>query len=154
MKKVLFLIIALMFFEGCKTTDPGSIPVSGPVYKKPGDFNFIVNVQDINISNPANDKRSYYKIYIDKIESGRTAIGLESQNKSFSAALSVNKHLLEVEKYVLDETQGKYVKVNNIYQPKPAFTYFDIPADRIVKITIIQDTSNNKAEIVFEYDKD
>ena len=154
MKKLIPAVLAISVLFSCATTDSGSVPVSGPVFTKPGEYNFTVKVQDVNIQNPKNDRRSYYKIYIDKIDSGRTAIGLESQVKSFSAKLSINRHLLELEKYVLDEEQGKYVKLNNIYQPKPSFVYFDILSDRIVEVTVIQDTPGNRAEISVIFKED
>ncbi|MBN1501088.1 MAG: hypothetical protein JW982_13085 [Spirochaetes bacterium] len=154
MKKIIIISVFLAgFFSSCATTDNGDV-ISGPVYKKPGSYNFVLSVQDTNIQNPSNDRRCYYKIYIDKIDSGRTAIGLESQTKTFNTALSVNKHLIEIEKYILDEEQGKYVKVNNIYQPKPSYTYFDVMEDKIVKITVLQDTAKNKAQIIVDYEKD
>ncbi len=38
---------------------------------------------------------------------------------------------------MLDEAVGKYVKLNNIDQPRPNFVYFDVPANRVVVIRMI-----------------
>lgn len=80
---------------------------------------------DSEILDPSLDRRSYYKVYIDKTEAGRTTIGLESQKKFFDAAVSVNRHLISVEKWVLNEKTGSYEKLNKVYQPKPAYCYFE-----------------------------
>lgn len=92
----------------------------------PEGFNLRFVGFDADITDPAQDRRCYYKLFIDKAEEGRTTTGLESQRKVYEAQLSADRHLLMVEKWVLDEKEGKYVKLNNIDQPKPNFVYFDI----------------------------
>jgi len=81
---------------------------------------------DSGINDPGLDRYSYYKIYIDKVEAGRTTIGLESQKKTFEKKLSVNTHLLSVEKWTLNEKSGEYEKLNNVRQPKPSYCYFEV----------------------------
>ena len=81
---------------------------------------------DSGITDPNFDRLSYYKIYIDKIETGRTTIGLESQKKTFEKKISVNTHLLSVEKWALNEKSGEYEKLNNVRQPKPLYCYFEV----------------------------
>jgi len=75
-------------------------------------------------------------IYIDKIESGRTTTGLESQEKHFETNLQENRHLIKVEKWILNENLGRYVKMNNIDQPKPDFIYINIEADKVVRVNL------------------
>lgn len=89
-------------------------------------YNFSLTLYDNDIDNPENDRRAYYEVSIDKAESGRTTIGLESQKKVFEAKLTPDRHLIKVEKWVLDESQGRYIKLNNLYQPKPDFIYINI----------------------------
>ena len=127
--KVLTIIIGLIIF-GCGTADKGNIKN----YK--GQNNFFISVYDSDIDNPENDKRCYYMIYIDKIESGRTTTGLESQEKYFDTLLVPNRHLVKVEKWILNESLGRYVKMNNIDQPKPDFIYINIDEDKIVKVKL------------------
>jgi hypothetical protein len=123
-------------------------------FKKPGAYNFRFIGYDVNITGPENDRRSYYRIMIDKIEAGRTVTGLESQEKAFESMVDANRHLLMVEKWVLDEKQEKYVKVNNIDQPRPNFVYFGASADRVVLVILKNDAMENRAvfEIEYEYE--
>ena len=123
-------------------------------YKKPGEYNFKFIGYDGNIDNPENDRRSYYKIYIDKVESGRTTIGLESQKKSFEARMTVNRHVLIVEKWVLDEKGGKYVKLNNIEQPRPNYVYFDLQEDRIVVVSLTCNAESKEAKYEAGFEED
>jgi len=114
-------------------------------------YNFKLLAYDENINDPQSDRRSFYKVYIDKIETGRTTIGLESQIKSFETRLSSNRHLLIVEKWVLVEKKKKYIKLNNIDQPKPHFLYFNLPRESRVVITMRNDVESRKASFHIEY---
>lgn len=127
--KIIILLISLSIF-GCSTIDTGTIK------KKEGENNFFIYIYDTDIDNPDNDRRCYYMIYIDKIEAGRTTTGLESQEKYFDTLLSSNRHLIKVEKWILNESLGRYVKMNNIDQPKPDFIYINIDEDKIVKVKL------------------
>ena len=134
MKKYVCLLPAVFLMSllaGCAGT---RVKDTGEIYRSPEKFNFRFLGYDMEIDNPDNDRRSYYKIYIDKAEEGRTTTGLESQEKAYEATLSPNRHLVTVEKWVLDQKTSRYVKLNNIEQPKPNFFYFDLPENRIVKI--------------------
>jgi hypothetical protein len=161
MRKLYFLFILSVLFLSCAENDKLIKPVSPdnnfdsedavkPINDsnlKENEFNFKFTGYDININDPAWDRRSYYKIFIDKVDAGRTTIGLESQKKVFEAKLvSNNRHLLIVEKWILDEKKGEYVKLNNIEQPKPDFTYFELPADATAAITLMNDPFKNKSE--------
>lgn len=99
-------------------------------------YNFTLTLYDTDIDNPENDRRSYYEVFIDKSESGRTTIGLESQKKNFEAKLTPDRHLIKIEKWVLDESQGRYIKLNNLYQPKPDFIYVNIEDGKINKVNV------------------
>ncbi len=114
-------------------------------YEEPRGYNLKIVVKTDETGNPDSDTRCYYKIYIDKVEAGRTSVGLESQNKIFTALVDANKHLLRIEKFNLDETQKKYIQVNNIYQPDPDFVYFETFNDRILQINIVHTSRNIKS---------
>ena len=101
-----------------------------------GTYNLVITLYDRDIDNPENDRRSYYEVYIDKTESGRTTIGLESQKKVFEAKLTSDRHLIKVEKWILDESQGRYIKLNNLYQPKPDFIYVDIEDGKTTRVNV------------------
>lgn len=128
-----------------------SVIINEPV-KEEKTYNFKFTGYDINIDDPEWDRRTYYKIFIDKVEIGRTTIGLESQMKTFEDKISYNRHLLLVEKWSLDEKKGKYIKLNNIEQPKPHYVYFDLLDGQVVNIILKNDPINNKSlyDVVYE----
>ncbi|MFC1670340.1 hypothetical protein ACFL20_08090 [Spirochaetota bacterium] len=148
---ILFLIIPLIFFS-CISSEK-KVNGSNKI-KLPNKYNLKFLGYNSDIDNPENDRRSYYKIFINKVEMGRTTIGLESQIKLHQLKLNVNNHLLRVEKWVLDQKSGRYKKLNNIYQPKPNFFYFSIPENKIIIIKMktgkYRKTMFTKE---FEYDK-
>ena len=123
----LFFLIALIFVSCKSVVIPG---LNG------NDANFILTAYDTDIEDPAMDRRSYYRVYINKIDSGRTTTGLESQEKYFETRLSPNRHLVRLEKWVLNEKEGRYIKVNNIEQPKPDFIYITISKNLTTKVTM------------------
>lgn len=125
----------------------------GERYRAPEKYNFRFIGYDDGIDNPDDDRRSYYRIYIDKVEEGRTTIGLESQEKVFDTTLAPNRHLITVEKWVLDRKSGRYMKVNNIDQPKPNYIYFDLPEKRIVIVEKRTDADGN-AEYRVDYERE
>lgn len=124
------LLVSIMAY-GCT---PAGVKKNGISYRQPEKYNFRFAGWDSEINNPDNDRRSYYKVFIDKAEEGRTTTGLESQIKTFETTLSANRHLITVEKWVLDQKTSRYVKLNNIEQPKPNFIYFEVPEKKIVVI--------------------
>lgn len=136
--KILCIIISL-FICGCSTPKKDIIP------KDKGENNFFISIYDTDIENPDNDRRCYYMIYIDKLESGRTITGLESQEKDFDTYLIPNRHLIKVEKWVLNESLGRYVKMNNIDQPKPDFIYINIEQDKIVRVKLKSSKTGNSS---------
>lgn len=151
MKRILifFGLIILLFFTNCKTIQKEDNVIEK--FKVSDKYNLKFVGFDSDILNPNQDRRCYYKIFIDKVEDGRTTTGLESQKKVYETKLSQNRHLMVVEKWVLDEKAGRYVKLNNIDQPKPNFVYFTIPEKRIVVIEMETDSNGeSKFEIDFE----
>lgn len=141
---VFFLV--LLIASGCKTVPTYEPPIEPIISPTEVNINFRFIAYDTRITNPDDDKRCYYKIFIDKIDAGRTTIGLESQKKYFEAKLSSNMHLIVVEKWVLDEREGEYKKVNNILQPKPNFFYFETKASSLTELIMINDKMVNKAQ--------
>lgn len=149
-KKRLPIVFFLVLFiaSGCKTVPTYEPPIEPIISPTEVNVNFRFIAYDTGITNPDDDKRCYYKIFIDKIDAGRTTIGLESQKKYFEAKLSSNMHLIVVEKWVLDEREGEYKKVNNILQPKPNFFYFETKASSLTELILINDKLVNKAQFV------
>lgn len=145
----LFLIISLL---GCGTTGHIDRDNSRDIYQKPGAYNLRFIGSDAYINDPEVDRRSYYKVYIDKTDEGRTTTGLESQEKVFESSLSPNRHLITVEKWVLEHKSGRYVKLNNIDQPKPNFIYFTLPEGRIVIIRL-KSVNSGSAEFQVDFER-
>ena len=133
----LFIVIILIFI-GCGTAvkkDDVKDDIKDDIKPK-SENNFYISIYDSDIVNANDDRKCYYTIYINKVESGRTTTGLESQEKVFEATLTPDKHLIKVEKWVLNENLGRYVKVNNIDQPKPDFIYVDIKRNDTVRVKV------------------
>jgi hypothetical protein len=153
MRSVAAAVSAVIFMILSCSTTKDVVPDRGS-YRMPEGYNVRFVGFDTGIDSPENDRRSYYRVFIDKVEAGRTTIGLESQDKTFEAQMTANRHLLSVEKWVLNEKDGKYVKLNNIDQPKPGFTYFGVPEKRVVLIKLKTDRKSNVTsfEIDFEYE--
>ncbi|MBN1499710.1 MAG: ankyrin repeat domain-containing protein [Spirochaetes bacterium] len=122
-------------------------------FEVPQEYNLKIIIHSENKNNPDNDRRCYYKVYIDKVEAGRTSVGLETQNKVFTASVDANRHLLRIEKYDLDESQKKYIQVNNIYQPDPDFIYIETFGDRILKIDVVHTPRNIKSRYEMSFVK-
>ena len=143
------LLLAGSILVSCKTTS-----IMGPSYKSPDKYNLkFIGYDDSNIA-PDKAKRSFYKISINKVINGRTTTGLEFQKKTYTTKLSLNRHVLTVKKYVLDERTKQYKLLNNINQPKPGFIVFTMPEDRIVLITMSVEKNNKaKYKVGFEMKK-
>jgi hypothetical protein len=142
-------ILLIILLAGCVKPP---VKDTGDDYRKPDKINFRFNGSDAEIYNPENDRRSYYKIFIDKAEEGRTTTGLESQGKTYEASLSPNRHLIMVEKWVLDQKTSRYIKLNNIEQPKPNFFYFDLPENRIVNVEM-KTLKDGQTEFKVEFER-
>ncbi|HOW81945.1 MAG TPA: hypothetical protein PK573_05250 [Spirochaetota bacterium] len=138
---MIFLLLFQAVVFGC-TTGKDTVKEETPQvppdeFLLPEKYNVRFIGYDDWIDLPENDRRCYYRVFIDKADEGRTTTGLESQEKYFETNLEPNRHLIMVEKWVLDESEGKYYKLNNIDQPRPNFVYFDLPGDRVVIITMV-----------------
>lgn len=131
-KKIFSVIILVIpvIMAGCTTTADKNESII-----KEGN-NFYITIYDTDIDRPENDRRCYYMIYIDKIEAGRTTTGLESQEKYFDTILTDNRHLVKIEKWILNENLGRYIKMNNIDQPKPDYIYINVEKNMIIKVDV------------------
>ncbi len=149
MRKIICIMIAAGLI-GCTQQVIKKDDTGGTIYLAPERYNLQFTGYSTAIDDPKNDRRSYYKIILNKIDEGRTTFGLESQGKSYEALLEANRHLLVVEKWVLDEKAGQYVKLNNIEQPKPNFFYFNTEKEKIV-IVEMKEGKNGKAEFTSSF---
>lgn len=127
----LLLIILIALISG--TSCGGKNIING---NNKNEFNLVITMYDTDIENPDNDRRSYYEVSVDKSDSGRSTIGLESQKKVFETRLTPDRHLIKIEKWILDESQGRYIKLNNLYQPKPDFIYINIEEGKTTRVNV------------------
>jgi hypothetical protein len=100
-------------------------------------FNLVLEFEDKNIK--ANSKTEeqiiYYEIIIDGVESSRTETGRGDLPKHFHQKLTAGKyHIVKTERWELDREKGRYVRMNNIYQPDEVKIF--IPENRIIKLRI------------------
>ncbi|MEJ5360516.1 MAG: hypothetical protein WBK20_06195 [Spirochaetota bacterium] len=143
---IVVLMAAVSCIFACTSVPKYEAPVEPVIAPVEVNVNFRFIASDIGIINPDDDKRCYYKVFIDKIDAGRTTIGLESQKKYFEAKLSANTHLIVIEKWVLDEKEGEYKKVNNILQPKPNYYYFETKSNIVTEVIMVNDKKTNTAQ--------
>lgn len=143
-KALLFIFLLILVAAGCSSAGKGGFFPDTPKASE-DKINFTLTAYDTDIDDPAMDRRCYYRVYINKIDSGRTTTGLESQEKYFETSLTTNRHLVKLEKWVLDEEQGRYLKVNNIEQPKPDFIYITVPESAKIKIIMRSTKFGNAA---------
>ncbi len=110
--------------------------VSVPEY--PDEYNLIMEFSDKNpdpVIVPEAESSIYYEILIDGVEENRTETGRKELIKTFCSKLTPGKyHIIKPERWDLDKTKGRYVRMNNIYQPAELKIY--IPENRILKIKI------------------
>lgn len=127
-----------------------STPFFEPAYKKPEEFNIRLIVSG-TMNSP---QKLYYRVSIDDEDAGRTTIGTDAEEKVFESTASPAKHVLLVEKFILDETKDRYVRVKNIDQPKPDSLEFELPADRILVIRLVDNGGDAPAEYRTEFERD
>lgn len=85
----------------------------------------------------------YYEIIIDGADESRTETGRGEISKFFHADLEPGKyHIIKPERWELDKNKGRYIRVNNIYQPGELKIL--IPENRIIKVRFEFDGSEYK----------
>ncbi|MFW6365522.1 MAG: hypothetical protein ACOC2H_03485 [Spirochaetota bacterium] len=143
--KRICVILCLALLASCATVQREEQAQTGEATVLGGDVSLTITVRDTAIGRPEDDRRCYYRVFIDKVEAGRTDIALESQRKSFTATVERNTHLIRIEKYVLDPEKERYVKLNNIQQPKPDYFYIESAGKTRQTVTIEHNVQTNQA---------
>lgn len=109
----------------------------------PVEYNLAVAFRDnITISPAGNvtNRSIYYVILIDGADENRTSTGAGEAEKLINARLAAGKyHLIKAERWELDPVKGRYIRMNNISQPREIRIY--IPENRIIKVNIEFDGS-------------
>ncbi len=107
----------------------------------PGEYNLIIEFEDSIIGTDNSvypDNSIYYEMLIDGKEESRTETGHSKLKKSFYSKLNADSyHIVKPERWELDKTKGRYMRMNNINQPSEQKIY--IPGNRIVKLRFAYD---------------
>ena len=107
------------------------------------EYNLILEFTDKNTrTDDAAESGStvYYEIVIDGAEDNRTETGRGEISKLFHAELAPGKyHIIKPERWELDKSKGRYMRVNNIYQPGELKIL--VPEKRIIKVRLEFDGS-------------
>jgi len=112
----------------------------------PDEYNIILEFEDKfkKTDVPSDIENSiYYEVLVDGVEENRTEAGRGELNKVFQANLSPGGyHVIKPERWELDKIRGRYIRMNNVYQPAELKIY--IPENRILKIKIEFDGTGYK----------
>jgi hypothetical protein len=102
------------------------------------EYNLILEFEDSNLkggSKTIGEQFIYYEITINGVEDSRTETGRGDLSKLFYKKLLSGKyHIIKADRWELDKGKGRYVRVNNIYQPDEVKIF--IPENRIIKLKI------------------
>ncbi len=131
----LIFIIIVMMLSGCSTA-VRHISDQSETEKETEKGRILLKVIDSGIDGPSEDRRVFYRIYMNKLETGRTTTGLESQYKTYETSVSPNRHLIMLEKWALNAEQGEYVKLNNINQLKPSYCYIVVESGKTTEVVV------------------
>lgn len=100
------------------------------------DYNIILEFNDTGA--PKNqvsemDNMIYYQVSVNGVETGRTETALSNIVSSSMIKAETGKYcIIKAERWELDRIKGRYIRVNNIYQPEAIRLY--VPENRIIKI--------------------
>lgn len=108
----------------------------GKAFPYSTDYNVILEFNDTAVAGNnemGNDNMVYYQVSINGVESGRTETALSNVSKSSMIKTDTGKYcVIRAERWELDKTKGRYVRVNNVYQPEEVRLF--VPENRIIKI--------------------
>lgn len=136
----------IAFISGDEGVEVVDLTAEKSIYQYKGDsvpefseeYNIILEFEDKFVKNetPSNSENSiYYEIHIDGVEENRTEAGRGELAKVFKSILSPGDyHIIKAERWELDKVKGRYIRMNNVYQPSELKIY--IPENRIIKIKI------------------
>ena len=105
-------------------------------YLLPDKYNLLV--QAIDLAGPGgapSEEVIFYKVYVNGSESGRTETGQAGLPGEFKDMFEANRYyLIKLVRWKLRSAKKRYVRANNIQQPKPIRLF--IPKGRVVKLEL------------------
>lgn len=107
------------------------------VYDRGDDFNIILEFADLGRVRTAeheDEKMVYYNVTVNGYDIGRTETGPGTLVKEIHAKVVAGRqNIINAERWELDRSRGRYVRVNNINQPEELRVF--IPFNRVVKLS-------------------
>jgi len=114
----------------------------------PESYNLVFEATDTTQSSVVDNKVIFYKMFINGAEAGRTETGIAPVSKVFTVNLDSGKyHVISPERWELDRKKEEYMRMNNVYQPKPVKIY--VPENRVVKLLFFFDGKEYRVSSVF-----
>ncbi len=108
----------------------------GVVYDKGDNFNVLLEFCDQRnyvASSDKEEKLVYYNVTVNGHDIGRTETGYGSLVRQMEARVNAgNYNIISAERWELDKSRGRYLRVNNINQPEEIRIF--VPLNRVVKI--------------------
>ncbi len=128
------MFFLLFILVGCNT-----IQIQNPIKMNTwnGNYNVEITFQEPNFDNPQYDTQGFYRIFIDQTREERTTIALRSQKREWKGKLSLDRHLLRIERWELDKTTKNYLRAKNLLQLKPSQFYVTIKEGKLTRIHYI-----------------
>ena len=105
----------------------------------PDKYNLVIEIIDDapNLARGREDDMIYFRIFINGVEAGRTNTGIPGIMFSYTLLCEPGHHVVRMERWRLDRTDGTYKRENNIMQPEPVKLF--VPVDRVMKIAVNYD---------------
>ena len=98
---------------------PAESPAAAQEPAEVKDPNFLL-VVDENVPNPDDDGVSFTKIFVDGKETGKTAVGRKSEERTLKLKLPPGNVLVKLEQWVLPVV-GEWTRLDDALQPRERF---------------------------------
>lgn len=95
-------------------------------------------VESIDAGGAPSDDMLFYKVYVDGAYSGRSTTGPAQQSRRCGLKIADNEyHIIRLERWELHAGQEKYLRANNIKQPRPLKIF--MPSNRLLKLVVTRE---------------
>jgi hypothetical protein len=95
-------------------------------------------VESIDAGGAPSEEMLFYKVFVNGAYAGRTTTGPAQQARRCSLKIADNEyHVIKMERWELHAGQEKYLRANNIKQPRPMRIY--MPSNRLLKLAVTRE---------------
>lgn len=110
-------------------------PVSGR-FSTADEHNLLV--ESIDAGGAPSEEMLFYKVFVDGAYSGRSTTGPAQQAQRCGLKIADNEyHIIRLERWELHAGQEKYLRANNIKQPRPLKIF--MPSNRLLKLVVTRE---------------